>query len=71
MLRGPPPADRMLAGQLFGTVAVAVLTLIAEASGKPGLIDAALIFALLAAVSVVAFARLAWTTTGDFDGPAD
>ena len=71
MLRGPTPADRMLAGQLFGTVAVAVLTLNAEASGKPVQIDAALIFALLAAVSVLAFVRLAWTTTGDFYGPAD
>lgn len=69
VLQGPTPADRMLAGQLFGTVAVAILALIAQATGDPGLVDVALVFALLAAVTVVAFVRLAWPTTGDSDGP--
>lgn len=71
VLRGPTPADRMLAGQLFGTVAVAMLALIAQATGQPGLLDVALVFALLAAVSVVAFVRLAWPAPGDRDGSVD
>jgi multicomponent Na+:H+ antiporter subunit F len=50
----------MLAGQLFGTVAVAVLLLIDQVSDTAGLVDVALVFALLAAVTVVAFVRRAW-----------
>ncbi len=33
VLRGPTAADRMLAAQLFGTTAVAVLLLLAQATG--------------------------------------
>ncbi|MFP7754706.1 monovalent cation/H+ antiporter complex subunit F [Thermodesulfobacteriota bacterium B35] len=60
VLRGPTPADRMLAGQLFGTTAVAVLLLLAEAGGNDAVRDVALLFALLAAVTAVAFVRRAW-----------
>ncbi len=60
ILRGPTEADRMLAAQLFGTTAVAVLLLLAEATGQPALRDVSLVFALLAAVAVVAFVRLSW-----------
>jgi multicomponent Na+:H+ antiporter subunit F len=60
VIRGPTPGDRMLAGQLFGTVAVAVLILLAAATGDTVLVDVALVFALLAAVTVVAFVRRAW-----------
>jgi len=60
VLRGPTAADRMLAAQLFGTTAVAILLLIAEATGKSALRDVALLFALLAAVTTVAFVRRAW-----------
>lgn len=60
VLRGPTPGDRMLAGQLFGTVAVAVLVLIDQVSDTAALADVALVFALLAAVTVVAFVRRAW-----------
>ena len=61
VLRGPTAADRMLAAQLFGTTAVATLLLLAEASGRAALRDVALMFALLAAVTAVAFVRRAWT----------
>ena len=64
VIRGPTPGDRMLAGQLFGTVAVAVLILFAEATGDSALVDVALVFALLAAVTVVAFVRRAWPEEG-------
>ena len=60
VLRGPTSADRMLAAQLFGTTAVAILLLLAEASGAAALRDVALVFALLAAVTAVAFVRCAW-----------
>ena len=60
VMRGPSPADRMTAAQLFGTTAVAILLLLAEALEQPALHDVALVFALLAAVTVVAFTRRAW-----------
>ncbi len=60
VLRGPTAADRMLAAQLFGTTAVAMLLLFAEADGNAALRDVALVFALLAAVTAVAFVRRAW-----------
>jgi len=60
ILRGPTPADRMLAAQLFGTTGVAVVLLLAFAAKMPRLLDVALVFALLAAVVGVAFARRGW-----------
>jgi len=59
-LRGPTAADRMLAAQLFGTTSVAILLLLSQAADKPALRDVALVFALLAAVTAVAFVRRAW-----------
>ena len=64
IVREPTSADRMLAAQLFGTVAVASLLLLAQASGNPSLRDVALIFALLAAVTIVAFVRRVWRSDG-------
>ena len=55
VLRGPTRADRMLAAQLFGTTATAVLIVMALATGDRALLDVALAFAVLAAVTVVAF----------------
>ncbi len=60
VLRGPTAADRMLAAQLFGTTAVAMLLLLARGTGNMAILDVALLFALLAAVTVVAFVRRAW-----------
>lgn len=60
VLRGPSPADRMLAAQLFGTTAVACMLLLSQAFEQPALQDVALVFALLAAVAAVAFVRRAW-----------
>ncbi len=57
VLRGPTRADRMLAAQLFGTTGVAIILLLAQVSHQPGLRDVALVFAILAAVAAVAFAR--------------
>ena len=61
IIDGPTAADRMLTAQLFGTTAVALLLLLAEANRTSALRDVALVFALLAAVTAVAFVRQAWT----------
>ncbi len=57
VLRGPSPADRMMAAQLFGTTGVAILLLLAQALAFPALRDVALVFALLGGLAVVAFVR--------------
>lgn len=67
VMRGPTAADRMLAAQLFGTTAVAVLLLLAEGMAEPALRDIALVFALLAAVAAVAFVRRVWGPGDDRD----
>jgi multicomponent Na+:H+ antiporter subunit F len=63
-LRGPTAADRMLAIQVFGTTAVATLLLLSQGLGIAALRDVALVFALLAAVTAVAFVRRAWPEEG-------
>lgn len=60
VVRGPTAADCVLAALLFGTTGVAVLLLLSEAGGGAALIDAALVFALLAAITGAAFAQRAW-----------
>ncbi len=67
VLRGPTAADRMLAAQLFGTTAVACVLLLAQAFDHPPLRDVALVFALLAALTAVAFVRRAWAVREDGD----
>ncbi len=61
ILRGPTRADRMVAGQLCGTTALAVLLLLAEAVEIVALYDVALVSASLGAVAAVAFVRCVWT----------
>jgi multicomponent Na+:H+ antiporter subunit F len=63
IVRGPEDADRMLAAQLLGTGAVAILILMSQAMVAPRLLDMALVFAILALVAVSCFAAT--------DGPAD
>jgi multicomponent Na+:H+ antiporter subunit F len=60
ILRGPTSADRMLAAQLFGTGGVAILLILAQAMQMPSLVNVALIYALLAAVTMVVFVRRQW-----------
>ncbi|TVS03339.1 MAG: pH regulation protein F [Rhodobacteraceae bacterium] len=57
--RGPRPADRMMAAQLVGSAAVAILLILSRAMDMPALLDVAVVFALLAAVAVVGFVVLA------------
>jgi multicomponent Na+:H+ antiporter subunit F len=62
--RGPLPADRMLAAQLFGTTGVAIMVLLADALARPALRDVALVLALLAAMAVVVFVCRVWVAPG-------
>jgi multicomponent Na+:H+ antiporter subunit F len=57
---GPSGADRMLAAMLFGTTGVALALVLAEAAGYAGGRDIALVFALLGAITAVAFVKRAW-----------
>lgn len=59
-LRGPTAPDRMLSGELMATTAVAVLLLLATATGIDALVDVALVFALLSVLAVVTFVRRTW-----------
>lgn len=60
VVRGPTAADRLLAALLFGTTGVGVLLLLSKATHTPALVDVALVFALLAAITGAAFAQRAW-----------
>ena len=60
VLRGPIPADRMLAAQLFGSTVVAMLLLLAAAQDRNALRDVAMVFAVLTPLAGVAFVRRAW-----------
>jgi len=59
ILRGPGDAERMMAAQLLGTGGVAVLLLLAAATGENGAIDVALTIALLAAFASITFFKSA------------
>lgn len=55
VIRGPTAADRMLTAQLFGTSGVAIFLLLVELRFDPALRHIALVYALLAAITMVAF----------------
>lgn len=57
ILYGPGDADRVMAAQLLGSGGVATLLLVAFTSGRPGVVDVAMILALLAAFSTIAFVK--------------
>ncbi len=59
VLRADLAAERMLAAQLFGTAAVAMLLILSQLMAMPALLDVAMVFALLAAVTLVAYVVLA------------
>jgi len=67
IFRGPTSADRMLAAQLFGTTAVAMLIILSQLSGSHAFRDAALVLALLAAVMATTFVRRSWHNLTESD----
>lgn len=64
VIGGTTRADRMIAVQLLGTTGVGILVVLWQALGMSALLDVALVFAMLAAVTTVAFVKSAW-------GPSD
>jgi len=60
IMRGPTAADRMLSAQMFGSTGVAILLLLSKSFQTPALLDVALVFALLAAITAIAFVRRFW-----------
>lgn len=71
IVRGPTPADRMLAAQMFGTIGVAILVLLSMALQEEVILDVALVYGLLAVVAAVAFVRSVWTPPERHDGGSD
>lgn len=63
ILNGPTAADRMMTAQLFGTCGVAILLLLSSGMNNPVLIDIALVFALLAALTTMTFVRRTWNSS--------
>jgi multicomponent Na+:H+ antiporter subunit F len=66
IVRGPAPADRMMAAQLLGSGGVAILLLFSVATANASIVDVALLLALLAAFASVAFVRDAPTSSSEF-----
>ena len=56
---GPRQVDRMMGAQLIGTSGVALVLLLAAATGDPEKLDVAIVLALLAAFAALAFAKTA------------
>ena len=64
VLRGPTPADKLMAAQLLSSGGIAVLLILDAARRQEGLADVALVLALLGAFASVAFV-LASRMVGD------
>jgi len=65
VLRGPGDADRMMAPLLLGTGGIGALLLLGAATGADGVIDVALILAVLAAFAAIAFVKASEETTDE------
>ncbi len=59
LARGPDVVDRLAAAQLVGTVGVAIVLILAEVTGDETLRLVALVLAVLGAVTVATFLRVA------------
>jgi multicomponent Na+:H+ antiporter subunit F len=55
VMRGPDPADKLMAAQLLCTGAIAILLLLGVATGQEAALDAAVVLGLLGAFASVAF----------------
>lgn len=56
------PVNRLLVILMMGTMGVALLVVLAKAFSSTALLDVALVFAVLAVITCLAFVRLAWPT---------
>jgi multicomponent Na+:H+ antiporter subunit F len=58
VIRGPSYADRMLATQLFSTTGVAIIAVLSVTTRFPGLLNVALVLALLTSLTLITFSRI-------------
>lgn len=59
VLYGPDNSNRMLAAQLFGTIGITILLLLAVIQQNQALVNVALVLTLLASITIIAFLKLA------------
>jgi multicomponent Na+:H+ antiporter subunit F len=59
VLIGPDNANRMLAAQLFGTIGTTIVLVFSVLQNNEVITNVALVFTLLASITVIAFLRLA------------
>ncbi len=64
LLKGPSLADRVIALDLIGTIAIGMIACTAVAYGVPGFVDVAIIIGLLSFLGTVAFAHYLLRRTG-------
>ena len=59
VLTGPDNANRMLAAQLFGTISTTIVIVLSVLQNNEVITNVALVFTLLASITVIAFLKLA------------
>lgn len=59
VLVGPDNANRMLAAQLFGTIVTTIVVVLSVLQDNEVIANVALVFTLLASITVIAFLKLA------------
>ena len=59
VLVGPDNANRMLAAQLFGTIGITIVIVLSVLQNNEVITNVALVFTLLASITVIAFLKLA------------
>jgi multicomponent Na+:H+ antiporter subunit F len=59
VLAGPDNANRMLAAQLFGTISTTIVIVLSVLQNNEVITNVALVFTLLASITVIAFLKLA------------
>ena len=57
IINAPSAIDSMLAAQLIGTLGVGIVLLVSQLLKTPGIIDTALVIALLASVTTITFVQ--------------
>ena len=68
-IAGPTVYDRIAAVNLFGTKTVLLIAILAFVSGRPDLLDIALVYALINFIGVIAVLKL--ITAGNFHSSSE
>ncbi len=57
-IKGPRPADRILAGNMIGTAVIMMITVLSGFLGEGYLLDVCIVYAMLSFVSVVVLSKV-------------